>query len=132
MKFSAQHATDKRMLPFVIKLGKVCAQWNYLTVRLAVGARKNRDVVGTNAVDFLMYSGYAMMAYFWAQMAAKSFEKLDAGNGVETKEFYEAKVPLRRGTTGADVMRAVYYIIEQAYETGQAIPVTGGQVMLSS
>lgn len=92
MKFSAQHATDKRMLPFVIKLGKVCAQWNYLTVRLAVGARKNRDVVGTNAVDFLMYSGYAMMAYFWAQMAAKSFEKLDAGNGVETKEFYEAKV----------------------------------------
>ena len=50
----------------------------------------------------------------------------------EVREFYEAKVPMRRGTTGADVMRAVYYIVEQAYETGQAIPVTGGQVMLSS
>ena len=50
----------------------------------------------------------------------------------EVREFYEAKVPLRRGTTGADVMRAVYYIVEQAYETGQAMPVTGGQVMLSS
>ncbi|HSO70129.1 MAG TPA: SDR family oxidoreductase, partial [Arachnia sp.] len=50
----------------------------------------------------------------------------------EVREFYEAKVPLRRGTTGADVMRAVYYIVEQAYETGQALPVTGGQVMLSS
>ena len=50
----------------------------------------------------------------------------------EVREFYEAKVPLRRGTYGADVMRAVYYIVEQAYETGQAIPVTGGQVMLSS
>ena len=50
----------------------------------------------------------------------------------EVREFYEAKVPLRRGTTGADVMRAVYYIVEQVYETGQAMPVTGGQVMLSS
>ena len=29
-------------------------------------------------------------------------------------------------------MRAIYYIVEQEYETGQAIPVTGGQVMLSS
>jgi len=28
-------------------------------------------------------------------------------------------------------MRAVYYIIEQEYETGQAVPVTGGQNMLS-
>ena len=50
----------------------------------------------------------------------------------EVRAFYEAKVPLRRGTYGSDVMRAIYYIVEQEYETGQAIPVTGGQVMLSS
>jgi sorbitol-6-phosphate 2-dehydrogenase len=48
----------------------------------------------------------------------------------EVKAYYEAKVPMKRGCTGADVMRAIYYIIEQAYETGQAVPVTGGQVML--
>ncbi|MDR2740559.1 MAG: SDR family NAD(P)-dependent oxidoreductase [Treponema sp.] len=48
----------------------------------------------------------------------------------DVKTFYEAKVPMRRGCTGADVMRAVYYIVEQEYETGQALPVTGGQVML--
>ena len=28
-------------------------------------------------------------------------------------------------------MKAIYYVIEQEYETGQAIPVTGGQVMLT-
>jgi sorbitol-6-phosphate 2-dehydrogenase len=50
----------------------------------------------------------------------------------DVREFYESKVPLRRGTYGADVMRALYYLIEQEYETGQAVPVTGGQVMLSS
>ncbi|MDR2494457.1 MAG: SDR family NAD(P)-dependent oxidoreductase [Spirochaetaceae bacterium] len=48
----------------------------------------------------------------------------------DVKAFYEAKVPMGRGCTGLDVMRTIYYIIEQAYETGQAVPVTGGQVML--
>ncbi|MDR2403553.1 MAG: SDR family NAD(P)-dependent oxidoreductase [Spirochaetaceae bacterium] len=48
----------------------------------------------------------------------------------DVKAFYESKVPLKRGCTGADVMRAIYYIVEQEYETGQAVPVTGGQVML--
>lgn len=50
----------------------------------------------------------------------------------EVKEFYESKIPMGRGVFGADVMRALYYIVEQAYETGQAVPVAGGQVMLSS
>jgi sorbitol-6-phosphate 2-dehydrogenase len=49
----------------------------------------------------------------------------------DVRRAYEAKVPMGRGCDGADVMRAVYYIVEQQYETGQAVPVTGGQVMLS-
>ncbi len=48
----------------------------------------------------------------------------------DVKKAYEAKVPMGRGCTTPDVMKAVYYLIEQQYETGQAIPVTGGQVML--
>jgi len=48
----------------------------------------------------------------------------------EVKRAYEAKVPMGRGCTVQDVARAVYYIVEQQYETGQALPVTGGQVML--
>jgi len=48
----------------------------------------------------------------------------------DVRQFYEAKVPMKRGCTVLDVARAIYYIIEQKYETGQAIPVTGGQVML--
>jgi sorbitol-6-phosphate 2-dehydrogenase len=49
----------------------------------------------------------------------------------DVKAFYEAKVPMGRGCEGPDVMRALYYLVEQEYETGQALPVTGGQVMLS-
>jgi sorbitol-6-phosphate 2-dehydrogenase len=49
----------------------------------------------------------------------------------DVKAFYEAKVPMGRGCEGPDVMRALYYLVEQEYETGQALPVTGGQVMLN-
>ena len=46
------------------------------------------------------------------------------------KAFYESKVPMQRGCRVGDVMKAILYIIDQQYETGQAVPVTGGQVML--
>lgn len=48
----------------------------------------------------------------------------------DVRAFYESKVPMKRGCTGLDLVRAIYYIVEQEYETGQAVPVTGGQVML--
>lgn len=48
----------------------------------------------------------------------------------DVRKFYEKKVPLGRGCEARDVALAVAYAIEQKYETGQALPVTGGQVML--
>ena len=49
----------------------------------------------------------------------------------DVRRFYEAKVPMNRGCLPVDVARAVMYCVEQQYETGQAVPVTGGQVMLN-
>ncbi len=48
----------------------------------------------------------------------------------DVKRSYESKVPMGRGCTPEDVVTAILYTVEQQYETGQAIPVTGGQVML--
>ena len=48
----------------------------------------------------------------------------------DIREFYEGKVPMKRGCRLNDLMKAIFYVISQEYETGQAIPVTGGQVML--
>ncbi len=49
----------------------------------------------------------------------------------EVRRSYETRVPMGRGCRVEDVMRAILYLVEQEYETGQALPVTGGQVMLS-
>jgi len=48
----------------------------------------------------------------------------------DVRKFYEDQVPMKRGCKLEDVMKALLYIIDQEYETGQAVPVTGGQVML--
>jgi NAD(P)-dependent dehydrogenase (short-subunit alcohol dehydrogenase family)/rhamnose utilization protein RhaD (predicted bifunctional aldolase and dehydrogenase) len=48
----------------------------------------------------------------------------------DVRKFYEEKVPMKRGCKLEDVMKALLYIIDQEYETGQAVPVTGGQIML--
>ncbi len=53
-----------------------------------------------------------------------------AKNIEDVRKFYEDQVPIKRGCKLEDVMKALLYIIDQEYETGQAVPVTGGQVML--
>ena len=49
----------------------------------------------------------------------------------DVKEYYLSKSPIHRGCLPTDVAKALFYCVEQQYETGQAIPVTGGQVMLA-
>jgi NAD(P)-dependent dehydrogenase (short-subunit alcohol dehydrogenase family)/rhamnose utilization protein RhaD (predicted bifunctional aldolase and dehydrogenase) len=48
----------------------------------------------------------------------------------DVRKAYESKVLMGRGCLPGDVVRAILYCVEQEYETGQAIPVAGGQVML--
>ncbi|MBS2212706.1 SDR family NAD(P)-dependent oxidoreductase [Carboxylicivirga mesophila] len=48
----------------------------------------------------------------------------------DVQAHYEMQVPAKRGCRVGDVTKAILYAIDQLYETGQAIPVTGGQEML--
>ena len=48
----------------------------------------------------------------------------------DVRKLYEGKVPMKRGCQINDIAKAIFYIIDQKYETGQGIPVTGGQIML--
>lgn len=48
----------------------------------------------------------------------------------DVKQFYLNQTPIQRGCTVKDVVKGVIYLIDQEFETGQALPVTGGQIML--
>ena len=58
--------------------------------------------------------------------------KVPGAKSVEdVKEYYLSQSPMRKGCAPADVCKAVLYLIEQTCETGQALPITGGQTMLN-
>jgi hypothetical protein len=80
----------RQMNKFIWPLSKAVANWQQYSLRLAMKAKKNRDIVGSASVDYLMFSGYVTMAYFWAQMAQSSYEKL--ATDVENRDFYRAKI----------------------------------------
>lgn len=65
-------------------------QWKYVALRLVFNAMRDKDEVGAASVDFMMYSGYIVMGYFWAIMAEKAYEAL--ANGTQDEDFYQAKI----------------------------------------
>ena len=79
-----------RMNKFLRPLRRSVVNWQRYTLKIGLKARKNRDMIGSASVDYLMYSGYVTMAYFWAMMAQKANEKI--AEKPENIEFYRAKV----------------------------------------
>jgi alkylation response protein AidB-like acyl-CoA dehydrogenase len=94
-RFAMEQLGTRGMRGFATELGRYAAEWNLLTVRLMLMARKDRDVVSSACHHYLMYSGYVMMAYFWAVQAAVARKKLKDG-GADAPEFYRAKLATAR------------------------------------
>ncbi|HEU0196776.1 MAG TPA: acyl-CoA dehydrogenase C-terminal domain-containing protein [Nevskiaceae bacterium] len=95
-KFAKDNLTHRELRPLAWQLAKLAAQWDYLTGRLLLAARKDRDVVSAASWHFLMYSGYVTMGYFWALQASVAARKLAAGDGEQPVEFYRAKLATAR------------------------------------
>lgn len=89
-RFCLDQMSNPAMRGYATELARLCAQWNVLTVRLMLKARRERDIVSSASYHFLMYSGYVTMAYFWALQAAAAGTRLHQG-GAEEAAFYEAK-----------------------------------------
>jgi alkylation response protein AidB-like acyl-CoA dehydrogenase len=95
-KFALDHMTDNKMRRYATDLARHVAEWNVLTMRIMLTARKDRDVVSSASYHFLMYSGYVTMAYFWALQASVASEKLAKKDGAEKPEFYKAKIAMAK------------------------------------
>ncbi len=95
-RFALSQMTHPKMSGYARTLGRLAAQWNLLTTRVMLMARKDRDTVSSASHHFLMYSGYVSMAYFWALQAEVAYEKMASNDGKETREFYKSKIALCR------------------------------------
>ena len=93
-KFCQNNEGNEAISEFVAPLAALNKEWGELTMKIGMAAMKDREMVGAASVDYLMYSGYACLAYFWADMARLAAEKLAAGTAEEG--FYKAKLQTAR------------------------------------
>jgi len=68
--FCKAQADNAALAEFTGPLTKVAQEWGDLTLALGKRAMANPDEVGAAAVDYLFYSGYIALAYFWTRSVA--------------------------------------------------------------
>ena len=88
--FCKDNAEVAELKEFVEPLQSLNKKWGELTLHIGTKAMENADEAGAASVDYLMFSGYACLAYFWAKAAVKA----QAALALETSEseFYKAKL----------------------------------------
>ena len=79
---------------FLTPLAGYKDEWLEISLKVGERAMENADEAGAAAVDYLMYAGYVVLGYFWAQMAVVAQQKIAAGEG--DTSFYEAKLMTAR------------------------------------
>jgi len=65
-------------------------EWLQITNDIGLSAANNPDELGAASVDYLMYSGYVTVGYFWLKMAVVAQQKID--EGTSEVDFYNAKL----------------------------------------
>lgn len=92
-KFCKEHDGAKGIKPMVKTLAAVNKDWGDVTMKLGMKAMMNKEEVGGAAYDYLMYSGYITLGYYWARMAMEAQNKIAAG---DKDGFYKAKLDTAR------------------------------------
>jgi hypothetical protein len=83
--FCQANIANTSVQEFVAPLATSAKQWADLTQDIGKRAAANPDEVGVCAVDFLFYSGYIALAYFWARAVAA------ADASTQTSDFKQSK-----------------------------------------
>ena len=93
-RFCEESSGSPELLPYIESLSKLHNEWFELTANIGKRAALNPDEVGAASVDYLMYSGYILLAYFWARAAKTSLKAL--ADGSPETGFYRAKIETAR------------------------------------
>ncbi|WP_222564118.1 acyl-CoA dehydrogenase C-terminal domain-containing protein [Novilysobacter antarcticus] len=105
----SEHADNANVAEFIAPLQKLASQWQQLTMDVVDKASRDPEEIGAAAYDYLMYSGYVALAYWWARSVASSeagseSEAFKTGKR-ETAKFYFARI-LPRTLTHAAAIRS--------------------------
>ena len=107
--FCAAHEGDAELAADIATLRAKCGEWTALTTGMLQSATDNPDELGAASWDYLFYSGYVVLAYWWLRARAAAGDSSmpaafkDAKR--ETARFYFARI-LPRTLAHAEAIRA--------------------------
>ena len=78
--------------PYAATLQQQMQHWGKLTAEIGEKAMRNPDEVNAAAYDYLLFSGYSVFAWIWAQSAATAQAALEQNPSAHDKKFYEGKL----------------------------------------
>ncbi len=93
-EFCMQNADNDAVSELIKPLKEILVEWGELTQTVGESAAKNADEIGAASVDYLMYSGYIVLAYFWARAAVVASHKIKDES--DPTKFYSAKITSAR------------------------------------
>jgi len=70
--------------------------WIALTTELGMKALQNPDEVNAAAYDYLMFAGYTVLAWIWADAARVASAALETAPAGPEREFYTGKLVTAR------------------------------------
>ena len=108
-QFCTEHEGNPAVAEFIEPLRTKAGEWQRLTLQVGQRAAANPEEIGAAAYDYLMYSGYVALAYWWARSVVATAqagrpEGFNAGKR-ETARFYFARI-LPRTLTHAAAMES--------------------------
>ena len=68
--FAKQHEGDEALAEFIDPLRAKAGEWGKLTIDVLQRAASNPEELGAASYDYLFYSGYVVLAYWWARSVA--------------------------------------------------------------
>jgi alkylation response protein AidB-like acyl-CoA dehydrogenase len=109
VEFCSMEMMNSGVAEFVAPLAKIAQDWQQLTLEIGRRTLSNPEEVGAASVDYLFYSGYVALAFWWT----KSVAAADRGNHPEsfktakreTARFYFQRI-LPRCLSHAAAIRA--------------------------
>ena len=96
LAFCDTHSDDPELAGDIVTLRRKSAEWQELTGHVLRAAAGNPDELGAAAWDYLFYSGYVVLAYWWmrASVAARASSRPQAFKDAKraTARFYFARI----------------------------------------
>jgi len=91
-EFIMEEQANAAMADYVFPLAKSFAKLQQATAMIAQKGLKNPDEAGAASVDYMRQFALVALAFMWARMAKVALEKIEGGDGMNGKEFYETKL----------------------------------------